>query len=103
MRRLLIAMNLDGSPGFNLHHNRFSRCPPAPQPLQQASEPTISSVELQANSQVEESFDEHSIQRLIEEITGAFKEALYPEENASTENDRTPRKMLPSTACALVG
>ena len=58
---------------------------------------------MQANGQVEESFDEHSIQRKIEEITGALKEALDAEEHASTENDRTPRKMLPSTACALVG
>ena len=58
---------------------------------------------MQANCQVQEHFDEHSIQRKNEEFIEALKDALDAEENASTENDRAPREMLPSTACALVG
>ena len=60
--RAFAALNLECSPGFNRRIGLSDIWfPLAPQPLQQASEATVSAVELQANSQVEESFDEHSI------------------------------------------
>ena len=55
---------------------------------------------MQDTSQAEESFEEHVIQRKIQEITRALKKALDAAENASTEINRI---QLPNPACALVG